>query len=47
MISQWFAFADQQRLFPEMLAINGRLAGELRYGENPHQKAARWWGFSP
>jgi phosphoribosylaminoimidazolecarboxamide formyltransferase/IMP cyclohydrolase len=23
-----------------MLAVNGRLVGELRYGENPHQKAA-------
>src|SRR5688500_15071541 len=40
MISQWFAFADQQQLFPEMLAVNGRLVGELRYGENPHQQAA-------
>ena len=40
MISQWFAFADQGQLFPGMLAVNGRLAGELRYGENPHQQAA-------
>ena len=47
MISQWFAFADQQRLFPEMLAINGRLAGELRYGENPHQKAALYTPLGP
>src|SRR5687767_9501499 len=39
MISQWFAFADQQQLFPEMLAVNGRRASELRYGENPHQRA--------
>jgi phosphoribosylaminoimidazolecarboxamide formyltransferase/IMP cyclohydrolase len=47
MISQWFAFADQQRLFPEMLAVNGRLIGELRYGENPHQKAAIYVPLGP
>jgi len=35
MISQWFAFADQQQLFPEMLAVNGYRAAELRYGEIP------------
>ncbi len=40
MISQWFAFADQQQLFPEMLAITGARREELRYGENPHQRAA-------
>ena len=40
MISQWFAFADQQELFPEMLAITGARREELRYGENPHQRAA-------
>ena len=40
MISQWFAFADQQQLFPEMLAITGKRVTELRYGENPHQRAA-------
>ncbi len=47
MISQWFAFADQQRLFPEMLAVNGRLETELRYGENPHQKAALYTPVGP
>jgi len=47
MISQWFAFADQQQTFPDMLAINGRLAGELRYGENPHQKAALYTPVGP
>ncbi len=40
MISQWFAFADQQQLFPDMLAVNGNRLEELRYGENPHQRAA-------
>jgi phosphoribosylaminoimidazolecarboxamide formyltransferase / IMP cyclohydrolase len=47
MISQWFAFADQGQLFPEMLAINGRLVGELRYGENPHQRAALYIPLGP
>jgi phosphoribosylaminoimidazolecarboxamide formyltransferase/IMP cyclohydrolase len=47
MISQWFAFADQGQMFPEMLAINGRLVGELRYGENPHQKAALYTPLGP
>ncbi|MCW1401558.1 bifunctional phosphoribosylaminoimidazolecarboxamide formyltransferase/IMP cyclohydrolase [Novosphingobium sp. MW5] len=40
MISQWFAFADQGETFPEMLAITGARKEELRYGENPHQRAA-------
>ena len=47
MISQWFAFADQGRQFPEMLAINGRLSGTLRYGENPHQQAALYIPHGP
>ena len=47
MISQWFAFADQGRQFPDMLAVNGRLAGTLRYGENPHQQAALYIPAGP
>nr|WP_294850311.1 bifunctional phosphoribosylaminoimidazolecarboxamide formyltransferase/IMP cyclohydrolase [uncultured Sphingomonas sp.] len=47
MISQWFAFADQQQLFPEMLAVNGRRVTELRYGENPHQRAALYIPVGP
>ncbi|MGI8944067.1 MAG: bifunctional phosphoribosylaminoimidazolecarboxamide formyltransferase/IMP cyclohydrolase [Qipengyuania sp.] len=47
MISQWFAFADQQQLFPDMLAVNGRRSAELRYGENPHQKAALYSPVGP
>ena len=47
MISQWFAFADQQQLFPEMLALNGRRVSELRYGENPHQRAALYVPIGP
>lgn len=40
MVSNWFAFADQQQLFPESLTFGGTLSGMLRYGENPHQQAA-------
>ncbi len=47
MISQWFAFADQQQLFPEMLSVNGRRVEELRYGENPHQRAALYVPVGP
>jgi phosphoribosylaminoimidazolecarboxamide formyltransferase / IMP cyclohydrolase len=47
MISQWFAFADQQQFFPDMLAINGNRAEELRYGENPHQRAALYLPIGP
>jgi phosphoribosylaminoimidazolecarboxamide formyltransferase/IMP cyclohydrolase len=47
MISQWFAFADQGQTFPAMLAITGRLATPLRYGENPHQQAALYTPVGP
>ncbi len=47
MISQWFAFADQQQFFPETLAITAKRAEELRYGENPHQRAALYVPVGP
>ena len=47
MISQWFAFVDQQALFPETLAVIGARAKELRYGENPHQRAALYLPKGP
>jgi len=47
MISQWFAFADQRQMFPGMIAVNGRKLAELRYGENPHQKAAIYEPLGP
>ena len=47
MISQWFAFADQQQLFPQFLAVNGVAPVELRYGENPHQQAALYTPAGP
>jgi phosphoribosylaminoimidazolecarboxamide formyltransferase/IMP cyclohydrolase len=39
-IASWFAFADQQQMFPEKMSLPLRLAQPLRYGENPHQRAA-------
>ncbi len=47
MISQWFAFADQGKTFPDMLAVNGKAPVELRYGENPHQRAALYTPVGP
>ncbi|WP_427966299.1 bifunctional phosphoribosylaminoimidazolecarboxamide formyltransferase/IMP cyclohydrolase [Altererythrobacter sp.] len=47
MISQWFAFADQGQLFPDMLAVNGKAPTVLRYGENPHQQAALYTPVGP
>jgi len=38
-ISTWFS-RQQGETFPERLFLTGTLAQELRYGENPHQKAA-------
>lgn len=47
MISQWFAFADQQQMFPDMMAMMANREQELRYGENPHQKAALYVPAGP
>ncbi|MGZ8997712.1 MAG: bifunctional phosphoribosylaminoimidazolecarboxamide formyltransferase/IMP cyclohydrolase [Allosphingosinicella sp.] len=47
MIASWFAFADQGQLFPETLPITMRKTEELRYGENPHQKAALYSPVGP
>ena len=47
MISQWFAFADQQQFFPDMLAVTAHKGEELRYGENPHQQAALYIPAGP
>ena len=40
MIASWFAFADQGQAYPDTRFIVGKKSQELRYGENPHQKAA-------
>ncbi|MEQ1688282.1 MAG: bifunctional phosphoribosylaminoimidazolecarboxamide formyltransferase/IMP cyclohydrolase, partial [Sphingopyxis sp.] len=47
MIASWFGFADQQKLFPDMLPAICDLGSELRYGENPHQRAAFYAPHGP
>ncbi|MEA3037201.1 MAG: phosphoribosylaminoimidazolecarboxamide formyltransferase / cyclohydrolase [Sphingomonadales bacterium] len=47
MIAQWFAFGDQATLFPDVLPLTMKLGQELRYGENPHQKAALYTPIGP
>ncbi len=46
-IAQWFAFADQGEMFPETLPLALKRGEELRYGENPHQKAALYLPAGP
>lgn len=46
-ISQWFAFADQQQRWPQSWTFSSRLKSELRYGENPHQRAALYLPVGP
>ena len=40
MIASWFAFADQGEIFPDTLPLILERPRVLRYGENPHQRAA-------
>jgi phosphoribosylaminoimidazolecarboxamide formyltransferase/IMP cyclohydrolase len=47
MISSWFSFADQRQFFPDMLPVIMNRGEELRYGENPHQKAALYLPAGP
>jgi phosphoribosylaminoimidazolecarboxamide formyltransferase/IMP cyclohydrolase len=47
-ISQWLGDNDPEfeaEVFPESLLISLEKADELRYGENPHQRAALYGGF--
>ena len=46
-IASWFAFADQGEMFPDAVAIPLRRDQELRYGENPHQRAALYLPAGP
>jgi phosphoribosylaminoimidazolecarboxamide formyltransferase/IMP cyclohydrolase len=46
-IASWFAFADQGQMFPDTLSVPLRRGQELRYGENPHQKAALYLPTGP
>jgi len=47
MISQWFAFGDQGKRWPETWTFSSKLKMELRYGENPHQRAALYIPAGP
>jgi len=47
MISQWFAFADQKQRWPATWVTASTLAMPLRYGENPHQRAALYVPVGP
>ncbi|MEO5972459.1 MAG: bifunctional phosphoribosylaminoimidazolecarboxamide formyltransferase/IMP cyclohydrolase [Sphingomicrobium sp.] len=46
-ISQWFAFADQGERFPASWSFASTLKMPLRYGENPHQRAALYLPVGP
>ncbi len=46
-ISQWFSRADQDELFSPLRVMGTKLVTELRYGENPHQKAALYLPVGP
>ena len=46
-IAQYFAFADQGRMFPDTLPLTMKLGAALRYGENPHQNAALYLPAGP
>ena len=46
-ISQWFAFADQGKRWPEKWTFSSSLKMPLRYGENPHQTAALYLPVGP
>jgi phosphoribosylaminoimidazolecarboxamide formyltransferase / IMP cyclohydrolase len=46
-IASWFAVADQGEIFPESVTIPMRIGHELRYGENPHQRAALYVPAGP
>jgi phosphoribosylaminoimidazolecarboxamide formyltransferase/IMP cyclohydrolase len=47
LISQWFAFADQQERWPATWVFASKLKMGLRYGENPHQQAALYVPVGP
>ena len=47
MIASWFAFADQGQAYPASRFIVGQQPTMLRYGENPHQKAALYLPAGP
>ena len=44
-IQTWLAEQAGEDRFPESLSLSLPMADELRYGENPHQRAALYGGF--
>ena len=46
-VSQWFAFGDQQQRWPASWTFASKLKMPLRYGENPHQQAALYVPVGP
>jgi len=46
-ISTWFARVDQGEQFPRQRSMSSKLIMPLRYGENPHQKAALYASAGP
>ncbi|MDP9056002.1 MAG: bifunctional phosphoribosylaminoimidazolecarboxamide formyltransferase/IMP cyclohydrolase [Pseudomonadota bacterium] len=46
-ISQWFSRVDQGEVFAPVRVMATTLAAELRYGENPHQRAALYLPNGP
>ncbi|MCY7339849.1 MAG: bifunctional phosphoribosylaminoimidazolecarboxamide formyltransferase/IMP cyclohydrolase [Sphingomonas bacterium] len=46
-ISTWFARVDQSEIFPARRSMSSTLIMPLRYGENPHQKAALYASAGP
>ncbi len=47
MIAGWFSRVDQGETFPAVRTMPTRLVTELRYGENPHQRAALYVPMGP
>ncbi len=46
-IAHWFASVDQGQVFPATRTMATRLVTPLRYGENPHQRAALYVSAGP
>jgi len=47
MIANWFSKFDQGEDFPPVRSVPTRLVSMLRYGENPHQRAALYVPIGP
>src|SRR5258706_87558 len=47
MIASWFGFTDQGESFPDTMPITLKRGSALRYGENPHQRAAFYTAAGP